>query len=148
MKREFAFFVIFILVFGCSTSNYCEENSCFTPPPATIFNIVDRDSGEDLFTNGTLNSGNVKLLDENDKNIGFQVFSENDSIFLYLDVGWETGFNSYRLILSPEVEIQFNLISEIKNESCCNFYTLKDLSVTNFSFSQSETTGNYLIFID
>lgn len=148
MKGVCASLIITLIFIGCSTSNHCEEDSCFTPPPATIFEIIDADSGENLYTNGTLNSRDIILLDENNKKVDVQFFSEDDSNFLYLDVGWETGFRSYRLILSPEMEIQFNLVSEVKAETCCNFYTIKNFSVTNFRFSQSETTGNYIIFID
>lgn len=148
MKRVCVSLLVIILVFGCNTSNYCEEKSCLTPPPATIFEILDQELGENLFAYGTLNSGNIKLLDENNKTIDFQLFSENDLNLLYLDVGWETGFKSYRLILNSEVEIQFNLVSEMKTESCCNFYNIENFSITNYRFIQSEATGNYVIFID
>lgn len=147
MGRICCYFLFLFLIFGCSTTEPCEENTCSTLPPAVIFEIVEADTGENLFSNGTLKSEDIKLLDQNNHNVEFQ-FSEDNSNLLYLKVGWETGTNFYRLILGPEVEIIISLNSEKREDNCCSFYVITDLLIQNYHFEKSATTGNYIIFLD
>ena len=52
-----------------SCNNDCNK-LCFTPPNSFQFEIVDKTSGENLFTNGTYGAGDIKIIDKlNNENI-------------------------------------------------------------------------------
>ncbi len=147
MIRNCISLAVFFLLFGCSTTEPCEENSCFTPPPAIIFEILDAETGKNLYSDGTLKVEDIVLLDKNQNKVNFQFYSENGSNLLYLNIGWEPGTNLYRLILNPNVEITISLHSELKEDNCCSYYVISDFSISEYDFERSATTGNYKVFI-
>lgn len=148
MRKFSLLLLILLLGTGCSISNKCEDYACFTPPPSFNFEIVDADTGENLFTNGNLNPENIQLLNADDETVTWTFISENNLDVISLGIGWEPGLNSYRLILSPELELAINIQSEQKNENCCTFYEINEFSISPFEYEQSPTTGFYKILIE
>lgn len=148
MIRNCIYSVFLFLLFGCSTTEPCEENSCFTPPPAVILEFIDAQTGEDLYNNGTLKIEDIILFDINQNKMDFQISSENDSHLLYLPIGWETGTNMYRLILKADVELTISLHSELKEDNCCSFYAISNFSISEYEIERSAITGNYLVFLN
>ncbi len=148
MTRNCTLLAFILLLYGCSTTEPCEENSCFTAPTAVIFEVVDAVTGENLFANGTLKGEDIQLVNQNNKNLEFQLFSENNSNLLYLNIGWETGTHSYRLNLGEDLEIKMSLLSEQNEDNCCSFYVISNFSILNYEFERSTTTGNYKVFLD
>lgn len=137
-----------ILLLACSTTEPCEEFDCFTPPPAVILEFVDPVTGENLYSNGTLVSANIKLTDQNNAKVDFQFISENGVNLLYLELGWVSGINTYVLELGLGMEIEITIKFEERMESCCTFFIIEDFSISNYRYTRSATTGNFIIFAD
>lgn len=140
--------MILMLVTGCSAINKCEDYACFTPPPSFTFEIVDAGTGENLFANETLDPDDIQLKDEDNRSVDWTFISENDLNVISLGIGWEEGYKSYLLTLSPELEISIGLNSEKRTENCCTFYRINEFSTSPFEFEQSSTTGFYIIQIE
>ena len=71
--------IILIIIQSCKKKDDCEDLACFTPPSPFEFELVDKLTGENLFTNGTFNSNDIKVINFDDKsNVGFTFIDEND----------------------------------------------------------------------
>lgn len=145
--KKLVYILLMLVMAGCSLSNKCEDYICSTPPPSYNFEIVDAETGENLFTNETLFREDIQLKDDENRNIDWQFISENNRNIINLHIGWEEGLNSYTLILAPELEIEINIQSQKKTENCCTFYEISEFSISPFEWEQSPTTGIYRIKI-
>lgn len=64
-----------------------------TPPQSFTFEIIDKTSGENLFTNGTYEPATISIIDVLDNNnpVEFTFISENDINLIEIgSIGWET----------------------------------------------------------
>jgi hypothetical protein len=52
MQKKYAF-VLLANILAAYSCYKCEDTSCFSPPGTFIFQILGKDSGEDLVANGT-----------------------------------------------------------------------------------------------
>lgn len=146
--RKFTFFLmILVFITGCSLTNNCEDKICLTPPPSFTFEIIDAETGENLFTNGTSNTADIQFRDEENRPIDWIFISENDLNVISLGIGLEAGLNSYLLNLSPDLGIAISLQSEQKTENCCTFYEISEFSISPYEYEQSSTTGFFRVKI-
>lgn len=61
MKKIGLLLVLFTLLF--QNCNHDDCGACFTPAQSFSFEILDKLSGENLFTNGTYDAVNIKITD-------------------------------------------------------------------------------------
>lgn len=135
-------------VLGCKI-NECDGIACFTPPQPFSFELVDKATGENLFTNGTLKSEDIQVLNENDEKISFQFISENDYNVLSLnEIGWDLDPHTYTITVGTTVEFYLELDMEEKHENCCTFFKTETFQLSGYDYEQSNTTDIYTIKID
>ncbi|WNH12788.1 hypothetical protein [Thalassobellus suaedae] len=78
--------LIALIIILQSCNNDCNK-LCFTPPSSFQFEVVDKTSGENLFRNGTYESGDIKITDNlnNNEPVEFTFISENNKYFMGMD---------------------------------------------------------------
>jgi len=147
MKKILLFLIL--ISFTTCKINECEGIACFTPPPNFIFELVDKTTGENLFTNGVLNSNTIEILNEDAKKIAFNFITEDDINLLQLsEIGWNLGLHTYTVSVGTEVEFTITLEMESKHENCCSFFNTLQFNISNYEFEQSNTSEIYTIKID
>ena len=85
--------VTVISVQSCSNEKNCEDYLCNTPPSPFLFEIVDKTTGENLFTNDTYQPEQIELvyLSDNTSNLDFTFFDENNVNIIQINsIGWKT----------------------------------------------------------
>lgn len=129
MKKNALLLTIFasllLLNFQCDK---CEDISCFTPPNEFTFQLLDKDSGEDLVANGTFQAGEISVFSiAGNKKHGLQ-FSTDSTAYFFTDqeIGWVTGSQntSYELRLNPSTTLPFTYETREVSEDCCTFFEL------------------------
>ncbi|AMC11171.1 hypothetical protein Lupro_07850 [Lutibacter profundi] len=146
MKKNALFVLILITLFGCK--NDCSDYACFTPPPVFNFELLDKSTGENLFSNGTLNPDEILAFDEENKRVNVRFISENNINLINLsEIGWYLGAHTYKLIVAPDLEINIELDMEKKNENCCTYFDVLNFQVLNYEFSTSNTTEIITVLI-
>lgn len=146
--RKFKLLIVFFAVLGCKI-NECEDIACFTPPPNFAFELVSKTTGENLFTNGTLNSNDIKVVDEDNNAISYDFISENNYNILTLnEIGWDLDPHTYTISVGTSVEFTLELDMEEKHENCCTFFKTEKFQISGYSYEQSNTTDIYTIKID
>lgn len=146
-KLILPFFVLtFSLMIACSDEE-CGE--CFTPPNYFFFELVDSNTGENLFTNGTFNSDDIEVLDASDHRIEFSFIEDNDINLIEINtIGWQTEIVNYRINIASENIFDLYVDAKRLNEDCCSFTRYNEIEIGNAEFSLSAETGIYTIFVD
>ena len=137
-----------ILLFQACSLNECGE--CFTPPSPFFFEIVDKHSGENLFTNGTFLAEEIVVLNnENNSTEEFSFISENSlNIIQIHSIGWQTE----EVTLSVQVADSsiFLLYVDAKriSEDCCTYTKYNEIRIENTDYELDMETEIYSILID
>ncbi len=147
MKKNIFLILLLITLFSCK-NNDCSDYACFTPPPSFIFELVDKSTGENLFSNGSLSPDEIRVFDEENNRLNASFISEdNVNIIDVSEIGWNLGSHSYTLIVGIDLEINIVLEIEEKNENCCTYFEVINFQVLNYEFSKSNTTGIITVLI-
>jgi len=150
VKKTIAILAIIILILTQSCENDCEGYACFTPPQPFGFELVDKFTGENLFTNGTLNSNDIKVINLDDQSkVQFTFIAENDYNLIQINtIGWKTETVNYSIQISTENIFNLYVSAERLNENCCSFTRYKEIKIENSEFELDQTNGIYKILVD
>jgi len=151
MKKTLKLVALIALLFiqACD-NNDCEDLLCFTPPIGFAFELVDKDSGENLFTNGTYNPDNIEVLNvlDNSKR-EFSFISENDiNIIRIGSIGWDSEIADVVLKVGDASILNLYVDSERVSENCCNFSKYNEIRIDNAEYELDQQSGIYTIFIE
>ena len=129
---------------GCD-NNDCEDVACFTPPTSFVFELVDKDSGENLFTNGTYTPAQIEVLNtEDNSNRTFGFLSEDDiNLVVIASIGWETEVAKVVLKIDGEDILDLYVDAERTSENCCSFSKYNEIRIDNAEYTL-DTQKRYL----
>ena len=150
MKRGIKVLALIILIFTQSCKDDCADILCFTPPSPFTFELVDKLSGENLFTNGTFNPNDIKVIDlEDQSNVEFTFIDENDYNIIRINtIGWQTEIVNYSLQISSESIFELFVNAERLNGNCCDYTNYKEIRIENADFELDQQSGIYKIRIE
>lgn len=155
MKITLFILITIVSLFGCSSDD-CGE--CDTGAIPFYFEIVDKASGENLFTNGTYNSKEITVVDTlnvtnnisfKTTNIQFQFIDSDDANILAIaGIGLETEIVNMRVSVSGEPIFDFYVDVERKQGSCCKFNTYNVVEVRESDSEYDSELHRYTVFVD
>jgi len=149
MKKFNLILILFTIIFqGCNNDD-CGD--CFTPPQGFSFEIVDKTSGENLFTNGTFESENIEITDNlnNNEAIEFSFISENDINLIQIgSIGWETEIVNLKINISDNYIFDFYVDAERKMGDCCSYTEYNEITIADSEFELDTQTGIYKILVE
>jgi hypothetical protein len=138
--------VIFVLG-GCSKYKDC--GACFTPPESFRFELVDKYTGVNLFTNETFNKDEIEILDSSNSSVEFNFVSENNiNIIEIYTIGWQTEIVSYRVNISSENIFDLYVDAERLSVDCCSFTRFNEIEISNAEFTWNSRNDVYRILVD
>ena len=149
MKKFNLIVVLITLIFQSCKNDDC--GACFTPPNSFSFEIVEKTSGENVFTNGTYESGNIEITDylNNNERVEFMFISENDINQIQIgSIGWETEKVNLKVSISDNHIFNFYIDAERKTGDCCSYTEYNEITITDSEFEFNDELGVYKIFID
>jgi hypothetical protein len=151
LKNALKFISLLLLLFiqGCKSDD-CEDIACFTPPMPFTFDLVDKESGENLFTNGSYNSDDIEVLNVNDNSRReFRFISENELNIIQIgSIGWEDEIAEVVLKVGDIIILNLYVDSERVSENCCNFTKYNEIRIDNADYDLNNQTGIYTIYIE
>ena len=151
MKREIIVLTLIILIFVQSCKdNDCQDNLCFSPPSSFDFELVDKQTGENLFTNGTFDSKDISVINLDDQSyVGFTFLDENNYNIISINtIGWETEVTYYSIQISSESIFKLYVNAERLNENCCSYTEYKEIRIENSDFELNQDIGIYKILVE
>ncbi len=151
MKKTLKLVALVVLLFtqACD-NNDCEGLLCFTPPIGFAFELVDKESGENLFTNGSYDSDDIEVLNTVDNSKReFSFISENDiNIIRIGSIGWDSEIADVVLKVGDAIILNLYVDSERVSENCCNFSKYNEIRIDNAEYELDQQSGIYTIFLE
>lgn len=153
IMKKTLIYSVFIFVFttwSCDKNNNCDGLNCFTPPTRFYFELVDKTSGENLFTSGVLSSDDIKVINlEDQSNVDFEFIDENDANIIQIyTIGWETQIVNYSIEISSESLFTLFVDAERLSENCCAFTKYNEIEIDGSEFELNEQNGIYTILVE
>lgn len=136
---------LLLLLAACSRD--CEE--CFTPPSPFVFEIVDAQTGENLFTTGAYTPEQIKIVSEGGAaNAGYSFLTENSKNLLQINgIGWKTETVSLWITASTDTLFSLRVSARRETVECCSFTQFTDVQIRWSDFAYNPETGIYLVSV-
>ncbi len=152
MKKIAKILVIITLLMNqsCEKKNPCKDVDCFTPPSPFNFELVDKSTGENLFTNGTYKPSEIKITNISDNSIipYFFIDENNYNVIQINSIGWETEIIECSLKINDIEVLRLYVDAKRLNENCCSFTRYDEIRIENAEYEFDNQTGIYKILID
>jgi hypothetical protein len=139
---------ILFLFFGLYA---CEDKggqiNCFTPPEGFTFEIVDKTTGENLFTNGTYKSDQIVVTDlATNLKVPFTFISENGiNIFRIQTIGWKTEKVNYSITIQDKNIFELYVDASRSDDDDCSHTVYKQILIKNAEYELNKEKGIYII---
>ena len=149
MKKTI-FIIITVFLLSCNKTEDC--GACFTPPQPFLFEIADKVSGENLFTNGTYNYEEIEIINSlnNNSPIEFKFITEDNVNLIQINsIRWSTEIVNLKFYVSNQYLFDFYVDAERKSEDCCDFTQYNEIIITGSEFVElSPQSGAYTILVE
>ncbi len=146
MKKTLLLIVILFSTISCDLG---DDVDCFTPPRQFNFDLVDATSLENLFLDDAFTEETLKVYDETDTEVNYELVLYNERYILSLnEIGWELEAKTYTIELSPEVSVVFQLDMDKVTSDSCTYFEVKTFEVEDYEYEQDSTTGIIQVKID
>lgn len=147
--KKLLFLLLLLVVQACGKDD-CEDYACTTPPAPFVFEIVDKVSGENLFSNGTYKPEQVEVVNTADgSELEFTFVEENELNLLRINsVGWQTETILSSIQLAGEEIFTLYVDAENVTEDCCNFTRYHEIKIEGTAYELNEEEGVYTIFVE
>lgn len=146
MRVLFLFLSLMIMVLSCDK---CRDIDCFTPPGTFRFKVVDKDSRENLFTNGTYDKNDIQITNlKNDSKVEFTFLEGDLNVISIGGIGWEKEIVDAEIKVSDKVLFNFYVDAERAYGNCCSYTKYNEQRVYNCDFELDSNNGMYSILID
>ena len=143
--------VICILLFfsGCKKNDNCKDIECTSPPGGFVFELLDKESNENLITNGTYQPSDIEVINEaTNQKTQFVFISENNlNLIVINNIGWKN--ESIDLDVKAKGSTLFKLHADAKRltKDCCSFTEYQNVSISESTFSFDSSKGIYKILL-
>lgn len=149
MTKLFKLFSLFLFfaILGCSSDHV----DCTTPPEHFVFQFIDKDSGENLFSNGTFDAKQqiivISLKDARIIQLS-TVNTENGYTLSIGDIGWINEKVSYEIAFYQGKTIFSLNVDAERVSGKCNYTKYNSVQIINADFELDKKTGIYKILIN
>ena len=149
-KKLILIAAMILLCTQACTDRDCEDLLCFTPPIPFAFELVDKNSGENLFTNGTFDSDDIEVVNVSDNSRREFVFISEDALNIIQigSLGWENEIAEVVLKVGDQKILNVYVDSERVSENCCNFTKYNEIRIDNADYELDQQSGIYTVLID
>ena len=154
MKQIAKILVLITLMINQSCNNDnnspCEDMFCFSDPNSFQFELVDKATGENLFTNGTYNPNEIQIINISDNSkIEYSFIDENNyNIISIHSIGWKTEIVECSLKINDIEILRLYVDAKRLNENCCSFTRYEEIRIENVEYQYNIQSEIYKILID
>ncbi|MBS7232664.1 hypothetical protein KHA90_16725 [Flavobacterium psychroterrae] len=139
--------LVFIFLFvSCNSKADAIDN--LTAPETFAFQLINKDNGENLFTNKILDSKkiNVKNLDSGEIVKHSFVSQNNLDLIVLENVGRESETVNYSINVDDESIFELHLDAILTKEENSD-YEYQNIEITNKESNLDKTSGVYKVFV-
>jgi hypothetical protein len=153
MKKSLKFVFLFVIlaIQGCDLIDFNEDcGECFTPPKNFVFELLDKNTHENVFTNGSYDAADIEIISLEDNSAIQYDFIGEDSINVIdlYSVGWQTEIVNYAICIANDTIFEFYANASRVSEDCCSFTRWNEVRIDRAEYELSSVTGWYEIVVD
>lgn len=138
-------FIILIFATACDSG----EVNCSTGPFVRTFEFVDKDSGANLFSNGTFAPQTpVTVTDLNQNKVIQTIYMKSNTDRPLLVLGFEAGTFKYAVKVGDKPVFELSVVTEEVKGGHCSGIVNKSFEIKNAEFEEDKTSGIYKILIN
>jgi hypothetical protein len=139
--------LLFLFFAICACDDIFKSVDCFTPPEGFTFEVVDKTTGENLFTNGTYKSDQIVVTDlATNTKVPFTFISENGiNIFGIQNIGWKTEKVNYTITIQGKSIFELYVDANRSNSDECSHTVYKQILIKNAEYELNKEKGIYII---
>lgn len=134
-----------IVVIALLTLSSCSLKDCpdyALPPPTFAFQFMDKNSGDDLFFTKKFSITNIKVTDEKNTEVKFNIRKLEDKVILILgSIGWKLEKKKYTITLNDKTFVKFSLDMKAIESECNTTFKVNSFKVEDYEYSQEKNTG-------
>lgn len=131
--KHLIFILSLILLQACS----CRDIACTSPPPEFNFDLLDAQTGNNIFTFGQYTTDALKVKNQNNQNVDFKLSEDpqRQNIIILQGLGWQTEKTTVSFYLNNTKVFDFYIDAERTSEDCCEFTRIHEQKVLNVTDS-------------
>lgn len=133
-----------VLAQSCSNKNNCEDFLCNSGPASFQLELVDKDSGENLFTNGTFSQEDLEVTNTSGTEAEYRFSDENNLNFLQISTFESVA---YSVKINGTEIFKISIDAEGVTKDCCFHTEVNEFKIENADFEQDQNTGIYKVKI-
>lgn len=144
-----------LLIIAAFALNSCSVDKCdvdcSSGPLSLSFELLDKATGENLFTNSTFDPADIAVFDlgNNNSEVQFTFNSENDINIITLGpFGWGTNIANYLLKVGDRDIFTLYVDAEEIKDECCSNVILNKLTLEGAAYSQNTQNGVYEVLVE
>jgi hypothetical protein len=149
MKKKITILILFTIVAICGCNNDLTPEpgpACFTPASGFPFEIVDKTTGANLFTNGTYQFNQLLITDlATNKRIPY-TFESVHGLFITDGIGWKTEKINYSITIQ-EKPIFDLYIDATRINGTCSYTKINEILIKNAEFEIDKDSSVYRILV-
>ncbi len=146
MKKLLNLSVLLVLIFASCDSS---QILCETGPYVRTFEFVDKDSGANLFDNGTFAPQTpITVTDLNQNKVIQTIYMKSDSERSLLTLGFEAGTYKYAVNIGDKPIFELSVVNERVKGSDCSSIQNKSFEIKNAEYQEDKESGIFKILID
>ncbi|WP_291727992.1 hypothetical protein [Bernardetia sp.] len=135
-----------------SSCDTCGDTECFTPAEPFYFQLIDKETNENLLENGTylLSDVRIKSLARNELHLleldSVEINGQKELVLMDAEIGWEPNRENknYTLILADSLEFDFVYETEERKGECCTFYDVMEVSSSDMEINKTDSEFGFL----
>lgn len=146
---KIAILIVLFSICACEDMGTGKHIACFTPPVNFPFEIVDKTTGENLFTNGTYKSDQIVVTDlATNLKVPFKFISENGLNILDIgSIGWKTEKVNYSITIQNESIFELYVDASRLNGDNCSYTVYNQVLIKNADNEFNKEKGRSIIKI-
>lgn len=123
---------------------------CFTSPEIFVFELVDKNSQENLFTNGTYSPEAIEVINLADgRSVEYSFIDEDEiNVFRIHTIGWKTEAVNYSINVADKHIFNFYVDAERLRDRCCSYTVYNEIIIEDIEFSVDNIYGTYTIIVE
>lgn len=132
LKISFAF----LLAFNLSSCDKCKNVDCFTPLEPFYFQLIDKETNQNLLQNGTYKLSDIHIQSTTTNGVhtlkldSAEIDGQKQIIVIDNEIGERSGndYKNYIFILKDSLFNTFVYHTEKKHTDCCTYFETKEVS--------------------
>lgn len=147
VMKKLMFVGVLLFFFGLASCDFGDDDIiCATGPVQLHLEFVDKETGENLYSNDTFQQAAIEISDEDGVLVPYTFIQDLGRTFLRLDLGMEAGEKVITIAANEEISLDLELTIAAQEGNCTSYY-ISEFEVPGYEYDQEGVAGVVRILI-